>query len=256
MAHIKLLTVFLFTLLLIASCSKDGSYTEKVESLNLAQVRQYARSHFLDTIPEHSRVEIFSDFDFHNFEPLKESKNKEYKVTVYYNDENKIIKLTRASTLPDNDYEFRVIRNEKMHYLILYAEEFYEHSESEYIYSFFLVYKNECYFISFESPLCVMQLDSHLRAMNTLRFNTNRLAYRTMINYKDSIHLYSESFFKPVVDILINDSTTVDDVTRHFSDTEKFVFEKELVIGLLKEYDHLPLWRFEGHHEYDTQAIP
>ncbi|MFZ6009278.1 MAG: hypothetical protein ACOYXT_02925 [Bacteroidota bacterium] len=255
MFNSRLILVVISTLALVcASCESQNSYDGG--SLNFQEVRSFARSHFLDSIPEASKVESFSDFDFLNLKAIKGSRAEELEVKVYYNEKNEIVKIGMLSDLRDNDFEFRVVRNEDSGYSVLYAEEFYDQHESQYIYGFFIVYKAACYFVSFENPLCIMRLDSHLKAIQTLRFKDDDLTYKTTINYRDSIHLYSESFFKPTSTFSIDEKTTLENVIKCFDSEEKFITEKELVIGLVPELDHIPLWTFEGHHEYDMLKEP
>lgn len=250
----------LVLIIFLGGCNKAknnaNQNTDTVDSLTLFGVRSFARSHFLDSIPNASKTKVFTDFDFSSFKGLKESNANDYSVEVYYNEQNGIVKIRRTSNLPDNDFEFRVAYGPESKYVVLYAEEFFDQYESEYIYGFFLLYENACYFISFDNPFCLMQLDSRLNPIQTLQFKSDKLVYRTKINYRDSIHLYSESFFKPTSHFSVNGRTKLNDVTRYFHSGNAFVFEKELVLGLIPELDYIPLWTFEGHHEYDLSVRP
>ena len=251
-----LLMLLLATMLI--NCSKNESSNCRIvaHSLVFSQICKYARDHVSDSVSQYGRIETYNDFDFLELKPISTSKATGHGVTVYYDRQNRIVKIFCESSLPLNDYEYRVIHNPELGYKIIYPEEYHSDFESEFVDGFFIQYGNFCYFISFTKPVCVMRVDRNLRAINSLIFENDKLVYRTRINYKDIIHLYSESFFKVNKVFSLNNNTSLEQVVEYFDKEGGFIFEREKVIGVLKEFDYLPLWRFGGHHEYDILSKP
>lgn len=261
----KKLALLIFVLLLIdISCKRvqDNEMRNEITNskpLTVLQIISYARSHWEDDEPKYSSSKVCNDFDFCSLTPVESSKTNEYQIKIYYNDRKEIVKVLKSSDLEDNDFEFHVIHNSEFDYSILFVREFYDYSEmeSEFIEGFFFVYKKHCYFVSFDSyPFCVMGLDSQLKVVSTLKFYSNKLTYKTKANYKNKDHLYSETFFKPKSNFVIGKNTLFTDLADQISLDINFTLDKERKLGLVQDLDHLPLWVFAGHQEYDVLSAP
>jgi len=231
------------------------------DPLRLQEVISYAQSQWPGFDHPYSDRKIFNEFDFYDLLPLQQADSSIDKFSVFYSDKMRIVKILRESTLKDSDFEFKFIDDSSVDYSIFFAERYYEdelnNEQNDAVRGFILNYDDHCYFVSFDnSPLCIMELDSHLKVLKTLRFCSNQLIYRTKVNYVNNVDLYSDSLYVPKGKFSINTETLFSDVVKQFDSEITFYFEREMKFGLIKDDMHLPLWILGGHHEYESQISP
>jgi hypothetical protein len=279
--NIVKLRVINFCLLVLFLCSGTGcnreTHSEKTRStlesvasvareqpeepLKVLEVISYAQSEWPGPDPQYTKKKEFGNFDFCNFLPANDSISAVGKSSVFYNSNGEIVRIFNSSDVIDSDIDFRVINNLKENYSILFAKRFYEsdlmNEQDDPVSGFILKYKDHCYFIGLNTdPLCIMELNNHLKVIKTLRFCSGELIYGTKVNYVNGNHLYSDSLFVPNSKFTIDEKTLFSDMTKQFGIGSNFRFESELKLGLVKEEDNLPLWILGGRHEYGVQLSP
>jgi hypothetical protein len=236
------------------SCNKSQDLKHNPK---LFEIISLAKSHFSDKKRDYTKNAIYDSFDFFSLKPSNHLNTTGNYVKLFYNEHNEIVKVFKAEKLEDSDFEFSFIQDSP--YTIFFAEQIYdtefENEQDDPINGFFLVYGDRCYFLSFQEPFCIMELDRDLKAIQTLKFRSNKLLYKTKVNYKNEYHLYSDTFYSPDTPYQLTGETLFSDIIEQFS-SRKFTFDRELKIGWLKEQDHLPLWIFWGLHEYDVVTKP
>jgi hypothetical protein len=198
------------------------------------------------------------DFDFQTLSQLKHVNPLVASVRLSYGSNDKIVQVLTKSKYQDSDFEFNFAQNDKKNYAIFFARQIfdtaYENEQNGPVMGFFLAIENRCFFIGLVEPLCVMELDGELKAIKTLRFNSNNLEYATEVRYREKYHIYSDRLYKPKSHFELTESTTIFDLLSQFDmigNPNHFSVDSERRIGWVKELDHLPLWTFSGLHEYD-----
>jgi hypothetical protein len=229
--------------------------------LKLSDVVTFAKEHWTDSTPSNLVSKTFADFDFNRLKPIENSDNKDYKITVFYNEQKEIMKIYKSDRLPDSDFEFKFIFNRDLNYVIFFAKQFFsdemQNEQNGPVLGFFVLYNDHCYFISLGArPFCIMNLDSNLKVISTLRFCSGELRYKTKIKYINSGHLYSDILYSAKNKMTIDKQTTLTDVLSQFDVNANFVYEREMKLGWVEDQDHLPLWIMGGLHEYDVQVAP
>ncbi|HEY5747351.1 MAG TPA: hypothetical protein VIU12_14835 [Chryseolinea sp.] len=224
--------------------------------MQLFHVISFARSNFTKLAKTIKNERSYKDFDFASLTPSINPNPTVRSVKLFYNDNDELIGLRSQSKFKDSDFEYQFIQNQKHEFTISFAKQIfdteYENEQGDIVHGFFLSIHSRCFFIGFNEPLCIMELDRDLRAVKTLRFKLNHLNNGTKVNYKERYHIYSDSLYKPDHPFELTKETTISDIMDEFdSMNSNFTFDKELRIGWVKEEDHLPLWIFGGLHEYD-----
>jgi hypothetical protein len=255
-----LLRLALLALFLLADISCNRSQDLKsdnviVDEIKLSEIVSFARSHFAVYDSATATTALYDNYDFKSLKPSTQKSATVQSVKAFYDKDNNLVKLLTKSTFNDSDFEFHFVRNIAANYTIFFAEQIYdtqfENDQDDVVNGFFLVYNNRCYFLGFEAPFCVMELDAHLKVSKTLKFGLDRkLLYKTTIKYKNDIHLYSDLLYTPKESFMLSKETLISDVLNKF-DASDFTFYTEYRIGWVKEDDHLPFWIFGGAHEYD-----
>lgn len=251
-------TLLMLVAILQLSCAHSQDNIKQSPDLKLSEVISFARKHIVEEPAKNNKSKIYPYFDFNLLRPSQKLSDIFSSADVFYNN-SKVQRVILASKFKDSDFDFYFVNDSIHGYTIFFAEQIYdseyENEQGDIANGFFLAYEGHCYFIGLEGPLCIMQLDSDLKAIQTLRFESNRLHYKTKVNYRDKCHLYSDTFYSPMQVFEITDETTIGDVVGIFSRAD-FEIYKEIKIGWVREDDHLPLWIFGGHHEYDWLAKP
>jgi hypothetical protein len=263
MVKIQLIILLNVLSICVVSCNK-GQDTPPInddnQSLKLVDVISYAQFHRPDSEQEYSDYRTFNDFDFSQLVALDNSYAIDNKVKVFYNDKKEIIRVSMYSNLLDNDFEFEIVSNTKSNYSIVYAKQIFNDEKKDIVNGFFLIYSNKSYFVTFDRhPFCVMYLDNHLKAISTLRslkFDSKKFFFKTKVNYSNNKNLDSESFYIPNKDIIINNETLLEYVINQFNSDVDYRFEMKLKLGLVEGQEHIPLWAYNGHHEFDISATP
>lgn len=262
---VKLQLIFLLNVLSVCavSCNKGQDKVNIIiddENLRLVDVISYAQSHRPNYEQEYSKYGTFGDFDFSHLTPIDNSVATGSEVDVFYNIEKEITKVSISSNLPDNDFEFEIVRNKKYNYSIVYARQIFNDGRRDQVNGFFLIHRNKCYFVTFDRhPFYVMYLDNQLKVISTLRslkFDSKRFFFKTKLKYNNGIYLSSEAFYIPNKDLIIDNKTLVQDIVNQFNSDDGYSFEMNLKLGLVEGLEHIPLWAYNGHHEYDLSATP
>jgi hypothetical protein len=255
-----LLLVLVFT----GACKRQNQNQTKdenqIDSLRLSELLSIARSNIGDAVKQNIvQSRVFEGFDFLTFQPEDHvSSLSNNQILVGYNDKNQIVRLRK--TFSGNDFEFTIFRNEQWGFSIFSIKPiFHEGSnsrESAMMRGFIMNYQNQFYFLSFDKdPFCVMQLDTHLQTVATLRFCSDNLIYRTKLTYHNS-NVFSEIMYAPVERMIITNKTLYSDIVKLFKPDAGFKYEREMKIGWYEEWGDLPLWSDGGHHAFETQLSP
>jgi hypothetical protein len=234
---------------------KNSRNIEKIniDSLKLSELQSFAWKEWTDTVDiDPTRFKFFNNFNFIQMREV-DSANSKYLLKVFYNKENEITQIRKLFLGSKDVFDFRVIQNRKWNCTMLVAKYRFE---PEPVTGFIIIYNNHCYFIGFhQDPFCIMELDSHLKTLRTLRFCSNELIYQSKITYFQA-QVYSEIFSAPDKSFAISKETVLTEVLNQFNSNVEFKFEREIKIGWLPEWTDLELWFFAGMHDFGRQLAP
>lgn len=266
--HYLALSFLLITLIACIESSKlrNGGDSilrqEQKEPLRLRDIFDFVIQNMPDDTSYYRSSQTYQSFDFNKFEPVGLAKNSN--ITVYYNDENQIVKLRTANHDEYISFEFDVITNVGHNYRVLILHNNYnETNERLWIPGFILIYGGKSYFfgvkqVGQESFLkttkqvsTVMLLNDGLIAEKTLKFNFNQLLFVTEVIYRDRNVLYSERLFKPLKKWELTDNIFLSTLENKMNiNEENYSFFKERRIGIAEGFENIPLWHWGGNHEY------
>jgi hypothetical protein len=241
---------------LIWSC--NNVRTTKISDVKFNDVVLFATAHFNDSLACLANVEHIGYFDFQKLavvdtEPSMRGADR----SVWICEVDGSISTVTMS-LQAASFRFKVVANSTHNYVVLYPS-YKSYEVWNPVNGFILVFNDQCYFVPFEQyPLCVMQLDSALNVVQTvrsLRFRTDSLIYKTVIDYHDGNRIYSETFLELKERLAVNSTTTLDAMISLLKNGIVTGKQMELRVGLTPEDENLPLWMEGGHHEYDYDVI-
>lgn len=255
MRHSTLIVPRILAVCLITWSCNDVRKTRGPD-VKFNDVVTFAASHFKDTLTCLADIEHHGFFDFEKLavvDTVSSMSGGSFSICEVGG-----LVSTITTSLQTTRFRFKVVSNSIHNYTVLYP--FYKGLEGWYpVDGFVLVFNNHSYFVPFERyPLCLMQLDSALNVVQTvrsLRFRTDSLIYKTIVNYRDRNRIYSETFLELNDRLAVDSTTTLNAIINLLENGAVTGRQMELRVGLTPEDEMLPLWLESAHHEYDYDAI-